>query len=110
MGQGVVLVGLTEADVLGALSGRPPDACTPPLFLWLMPVAAPGGLHPSPLCLSVYMLRTRFAGVVPPEVWWPAQCTAVPRASFEQGGGEGGGGFGSKTWCTKNGLIRFSLL
>ena len=35
------------------------------------------------------------------------------RASFEQGGGEGGrggGGFGPKTWCTKNGLTRFSLL
>ena len=31
-------------------------------------------------------------------------------ASFEQGGGEGGGGFGPKTWCTKNGLTRFSLL
>ena len=25
-------------------------------------------------------------------------------------GGEGGGGFGPKTWCTKNGLTRFSLL
>ena len=32
------------------------------------------------------------------------------RASFEQGGGRGGGGFGPKTWCTKNGLTRFSLL
>ena len=37
---------------------------------------------------------------------WP-----LPRASFEQGGGgRGGGGFGPKTWCTKNGLTRFSLL
>ena len=26
------------------------------------------------------------------------------------GGGRGGGGFGPKTWCTKNGLTRFSLL
>ena len=35
-----------------------------------------------------------------------------PRASFEQGGegGRGGGGFGPKTWCTKNGLTRFSRL
>ena len=35
------------------------------------------------------------------------------RASFERGGGEGGrggGGFGPKTWCTKNGPTRFSLL
>ena len=32
------------------------------------------------------------------------------RASFEQGGRRGGGGFGPKTWCTKNGLTRFSLL
>ena len=32
------------------------------------------------------------------------------RASFEQGRGRGGGGFGPKTWCTKNGLTRFSLL
>ena len=32
------------------------------------------------------------------------------RASFERGGGRGGGGFGPKTWCTKNGLTRFSRL
>ena len=44
-------------------------------------------------------------GAVPEH--WP---TPETRASFEQGGGRGGGGFGPKTWCTKNGLTRFSLL
>ena len=29
---------------------------------------------------------------------------------LSRGGGRGGGGFGPKTWCTKNGLTRFSLL
>ena len=37
-------------------------------------------------------------------------CGARAELLLSRGGGRGGGGFGPKTWCTKNGLTRFSLL
>ena len=42
----------------------------------------------------------RCAGIEPPP----------PGLLLSRGEGGGGGGFGPKTWCTKNGLTRFSLL
>ena len=45
---------------------------------------------------------------------WPDQIFPVVNFVSSRddhfGLGRGGGGFGPKTWCTKNGLTRFSLL
>ena len=67
-------------------------------------------LVPLPQCVCRVSQRVKSVCAKDVAVGAALKCSTPPRASFEQGGGGGGGGFGPKTWCTKNGLTRFSRL